>query len=54
MKYLKMQFLLVILFLIPNINFSQEDEDPLGAYKWYYSPRAYPYDTIPGGAFENA
>ncbi len=29
-------------------------EEPLRAFKWYFCPRAYPFDTIPGGAFKNA
>ena len=52
MKYIKNLFLLLILFMLPNLSYPQEE--PLVAFKWYYCPRAYPFDTIPGGAFKNA
>jgi parallel beta-helix repeat protein len=52
----------ILLIVISIINlfwfvtplFSQEGDNPTGAWKWYYSRRAFPYDTIPSGAFENA
>lgn len=58
-KILKIPLLfLMICFSIllsnPCFIFSQEGDNPSGAWKWYYSRRAFPYDTIPSGAFENA
>jgi len=47
-------FSVFILFNSQSFIFSQEGDDPLSAYKWYYCPRAFPFDTIPGGAYENA
>ncbi|MBZ0201476.1 MAG: T9SS type A sorting domain-containing protein [Ignavibacteria bacterium] len=58
-KILKIPLLFLMFFfsiLLNNLCFiySQEGDNPMGAWKWYYSRRAYPYDTIPSGAFENA
>jgi len=53
----KIPFTILVIFILLLLNypcFSQESEDPTGASKWYYSRRAYPYDTIPAGAFANA
>jgi parallel beta-helix repeat protein len=44
----------ILLFFICFNLFSQEGDAPNTAWKWYYSRRAFPYDTIPKGAFENA
>jgi hypothetical protein len=60
MKPLKTKLYLIVLpiFLLLstvwNILPVFSQEIPLQSFKWYYCPRAYPYDTIPGGAFENA
>jgi len=53
-RKISLQFLVFSFFMsfMPLILFSQEE--PLRAFKWYYCPRAYPFDTIPGGAFKNA
>ena len=54
-KLKKVTFLIpVLLFFLTNLGYTQEGDDPTAAWKWYYSKRAFPYDTIPGGAFENA
>jgi photosystem II stability/assembly factor-like uncharacterized protein len=34
--------------------FAQAGDQPITASKWFYSPRAYPFDTLPNGALENA
>lgn len=34
--------------------FSQEGDAPMTAWKWYYYQRAYPFDSIPFGSYENA
>ncbi len=57
----KFSFILFISILLLNslLNimqvYSQEEGDlALKRWIWYYSQRAYPYDTIPGNAYENA
>jgi photosystem II stability/assembly factor-like uncharacterized protein len=52
--FLCLMFCFSILFNNQCFVFSQGGDAPLTAYKWYYCPRAYPFDTIPGGAYEDA
>ena len=52
-----MYFILVFVsnvFLHINPFFAQEGDGPKVAWEWYYSRRAYPYDTVSSGAMENA
>jgi len=48
---------ILLLFLLLSLAwcilpvFAQElEEEPLSGFKWYYCPRAFPFDTIPGGS----
>lgn len=52
---MKSLFVILSVLLFFNYTFSQEEEDAVKErWEWYNGQRAYPYDTIPSGAYKEA